>query len=303
MAYTQAQIDAEIQRKAKSGIPRNYGADPAQAQAAPGQQLLSQNPMAAPAAMQMQRYGVDPSLFGPSVTRNQAYANAGTLGTPTADIQKSLFSTLMSTAGAYGAMPTGTAAQAANLPLYNGISGYLKGLEGKQFQSTIEHNDAMQNARNSNALGWANNGISQGNLDLSQSKFDQSNFATSATNGWIADALKNPTKEEAIAFISRNAHGLANDGVNMGEVLLGIDRSYDAQSVPGGDPATKRLNSLHDKAIASAKDEYNREVTRRNKIADGNVGYEGSQFEQQVPDLPDMNQLIAKWTQIWSAEN
>lgn len=278
------QMNAEIARKNKAGIPLNYGIAPkpqaatAVQQAAPnyGQQPLSQNPQQSDLAMRMQRYGVDPALFGPNVTKNQAYANAGQVGTPTADVQKSLFDTLMSTASAYGAMPTGTAAQAANLPLFEGISNYLKPLEGRKYQGTIEHDDAQQNTANSNALGWSNNGLAGQDNVLAQDKFDWEKKKTKATAGWTADALGYATKAEAIQFIADNAEAIAADGVNPNDVRSFISEQFETNGTGANDPA-QREQQLNDQATNDAISEYKRVATANAK----------AQADNAVPGLPE----------------
>jgi hypothetical protein len=270
---TQSLIDAEIRRKAKLGVPLDnpttqkqavYDQASARQVAAQGGNIMPQRQQAA--ANQMARYGVDPALFSSNLSRQQKLENASTVGTPTLDLQKTLFDSIMKTAGSYGAMPTGTAKQLSDLPAFKGMSGFIGGLEGRDYQSTVEHKDAMSDAAAGRAISWANYGLSKQDNALAQQKFEygktqDNNAKLSDQNSliWATEAMSFGTKDEALQYVIDHAQDIAGDGADPNTIRQWISESYESQGGGAGgvNPFDLRKEAANraQKDIDAVKDE------------------------------------------------
>lgn len=197
--------------------------------------------------------GIDPNLFGSNVSLQQAYANAGKAGMPTADAQSSILGTIMSLPGMYGSLPSGAGQAISQLPMYSSLSGILSGLAGQptiaQGAQTFNQNMAQQQfdfskeqftfdktvKTNAMAIDNANQKLNAAKFeqDKNYQKWLQDNQITEqqgikATNGYISQLMAQGSREAAMSYIVQHANDITNDGGNVTQLMNAIDAMYPA---------------------------------------------------------------------------
>lgn len=199
----------------------------------PGADHEAISKMANEARGQLSQYGIDPAMFGSDVTLDQARGNVFKAYTPTMQSQIGNANLITGLAGQYQSIPEGTGDALKNAaPSMGAAADMYKLLENMKTSKTISEEKRNWIDEMQLELSKSSNGVSAGNLKLSQDKFDKENEKgvqakerQMATDAEVTKVLAKPTKEEAFAYVKANQKQMSDDGVDVIELFNQINKT------------------------------------------------------------------------------
>lgn len=216
---------------------------------------------ASDARRQLSALGIDAEkLFGANVGLDSAYSNAGHAGMLTVGAQSDLLNSIMGLTNTYGSLPKGAGGLLGNTPLFGGLGGIMKGLEGKPTLDMKRYDLSKESSGNQDAIQWANYNLSKLKNDQDQDKtlLDANSFK--ATQGYMTQLLGGAikTREDAMSYIVEHAPDIVADNADIGKLFDAVDQKYPKPANEKDPAATPSLSpsqviDLNNKALSAAK--------------------------------------------------
>lgn len=173
-------------------------------------------------------------------TGTYSEGNGKVQGTPTLDLQKMLYGSILDNQSQYGALPQGSGKAVSKLPAFSDLSSLIGGVEQ---QPTLDYQkyglDVNKNEFDQNQAGISND-LKQKQYDLSVTKNNQDadyqgwlkssgiskQNGEKATNGYTSKILGFGSRDEAINYLNKFGDDITNDGANISNILNAIDEKW-----------------------------------------------------------------------------
>ena len=214
---------------------------------------------------QLSGMGIDPNIVGADKNYGQAQQNVSNYrGTPTIDLQKLLYGSILDTGDQYGSLPQGSGDLIGQLPAFSALSSMYSGLEGqpnlksKGITNDLNYkNSSLEIERQNANTSAANGAATRANLAADNTRSDDAIKQSAAQrdfSGLVAGELgQAKSRDDVIKFFNANAAEIAK---TLGSDALTKMKNDALAPFDKVTPNDKQDQSIREKAIAAAQKDY-----------------------------------------------